>query len=241
MFNHEVWSKQVDLIEAKSDHTITLSDITLCFSGENIDFLGYGAESYVYRVSVPSAEGENQSFAYKEYRSDGDAVDALKSWIWLKHAGIQIPSTFKLVQKNGRYVGILMTDLTNGWQDILITSNETKAYVIDNVMARNPLNVKRFVDFDLEDPEYIADMDGKLRDIASRASLAGIKFARGDILSAIFKSNGTLEPIISDMGGINMTNLSENSLNYFDNNYEMVRSINLFISDAHRIARETIT
>lgn len=150
----------VELIKPNISKKITeRREAKLHSSGKYEDYLGEGAFGFVTRVSVPIKEGVSLGLAYKEIQSEGRAAHALKAWLRLKGAGVPVPRTFRLVEKEGRYTGILMTDLTHGWRDVLITSNPTKAMIIDRVNVTHPSTIERLAALDIEDPVFVEKLE----------------------------------------------------------------------------------
>lgn len=210
--------------------------IQLQASGSAIDKLGAGIEGRVSRVTVQIGTREPKGFAYKQYYSELGVIYALKSWIALNGAGIPVPPTFRIVEDADRLTGVLMTDLTQGWKNILISSNDTKYHVLENVLALHPQTVEMFRKIDLHDPLYQDSMYQKLCHIAHNAAKHGIRFGAKDVVSAVFTQNGDMVPVISDMGNI-VVDSCEPTGALFMNNFKNANAIIDFIADAQVIAK----
>jgi len=206
------------------------------FSGEENDYLGHGAYSLVTRVSVPIRSDKYLDLAYKE-TSEGHAAHALRAWLRLKKADLPIPQTFRLVEHDGVYTGILMTDLTNGWKDVFITSNPTKGMIIDKVNVVNPSTIDGLAALDLQNPEFIDNLDEQITSIASKAAKGKIRFEHTDAISAVYQHTGELKLIISDMDNVQVDRAEPYEV-LFANNRSKGLGIRLPISEAHRIAKE---
>lgn len=205
-------------------------------SGEYQDYLGEGAYGFVTRVNVPIKEGVSLGLAYKEIQSEGRAADALKAWLKLKSAGVPVPRTFRLVERDGKYTGILMTDLTHGWKDVLIASNPTKAMVIDRVNATHPSTIQRLAQLDIEDPSFVEKLERQITSIADKTAKNKIALEHGDAVFAIYKHTGELDLVISDMDNVRVDS-PESYDSLFANNLDRVSSVKLYVNEAHRLAR----
>ena len=228
----------VELIKPNISKKITeRREAKLHSSGKYKDYLGEGAFGFVTRVSVPIKEGVSLGLAYKEIEFEGRAADALKAWLRLKSADVPVPRTFRLVEKDGRYTGILMTDLTHGWRDVLITSNLTKAMVIDQVNAAHPSTVQRLAELDIEDPEFVERLERQITAIADKTAKNKIGLEHADVVSAVYKHTGELDLIISDMDNVRV-DMPESYDSLFANNLDRASRVKLYINDAHRLARK---
>lgn len=208
----------------------------LQFSGKAEDYLGSGAYGFVTRVSMPIAGERYLGLAYKK-TSEGYAANALRAWVGLKNAGLPVPETFRLVECDGVYTGILMTDLTNGWRDILISSNETNGTTIDRVNKFNPSVVKMLAAEDIKAPDFKRKIETQINAIAEKAAKNKIEFGHRDVVSAVYSYTGKLGLIISDMDNVFLaSNMPEAALMTNDKN--KAKGINLPIAEAHRIAKE---
>lgn len=211
----------------------------LAFPHDRPDSLGRGEEAQVSHAQVVLRNRTVEGFAFKEYHNEGRAVHALKSYIHLKQAGLPVPRTFRLVKEGERYSGILMSDLTKGWTDILITSNQTKQQVIGQVFRNHPATVELLARYDLQSPERLEALKARLLGIAKQATEYRIEFNAHDVLSAIFRSNGELEFMISDMGNVHLNSeLTDNDL--LRRNSGSALGILLMISEGQRIAKAII-
>lgn len=228
----------VELIKPNiSKRTTERREAKLHSSRKDEDYLGEGAFGFVTRVSVPIKEGVSLGLAYKEIEYEGRAAHALKAWLRLKSAGVSVPRTFRLVEKEGRYTGILMTDLTHGWRDVLITSNPTKAMVIDRVNATHASTVQRFAEVDIEDPEFVERLERQIMAVADKTAKNKIALEHGDAVFAIYKHTGELDLIISDMDNVRVDS-PESYDSLFANNLDRTSKVKFYINEAHRLARK---
>ena len=228
----------VELIKPNINKRITeRRKVTLHSSRKEEDYLGEGAFGFVSRVTVPIKEGVSLGLAYKQIESEGRAANALKAWLRLKGAGVPAPHTFRLVEKDGIYTGILMTDLTHGWRDILISSNPTKAMVIDKVNATHPSTVQRLAALDIEDPAFVEKLERQIAAIADKTAKNKIGLESGDVVSAVYKHTGELDLIISDMDNVRVDS-PESYGSLFANNLDRASLAKLLVNDAHRLARK---
>lgn len=230
--------RNVVLIKADIKKSITVAKPSRFeFQHDRPDSLGRGEEGQVGHVRASIRERSVGGLAFKEYHSEGRAAHALKSYVQLKKAGLPVPSTFRLVKEGERYSGILMTDLTKDWNDVLITSNQTKRFVIGNVFRNNSSTVKSLAEYDIENPERLQDLKARLSVIAITAAKHGIEFNAHDVLSAVYHADGNLEFIISDMGNVHLN--SELPLQDLERrNTSSANGILLMISEAKAIAKE---
>ena len=212
---------------------------TLEFLDDRADSLGRGEEGQVTHAGVVLKTRTVDGFAFKEYHNEGRALHAFKSFVFLKRAGLPVPGTFRLVKEGNRYSGILMTDLTEGWKNVLITSNQTKGYVVSKVFNHNPQTIQLLSRYNLENPEIQKELKDRLLQIAHNAAKQQIEFSADDVLSAIFHPDGEMEFIISDMGNVHLNSeLEEEDLKR--RNSACALSILLMISEAKRIATEIV-
>lgn len=232
--------RNVDLIKViLRERTHLARPSTLEFLHDKPDSLGRGEEAQVAHASVVLQDRTVDGFAFKEYHNEGRAVHALKSYAHLKQVGLPVPHTFRLVKEGQRYSGILMTDLTQGWKNVLITSNQTKAQVIGHVFRHHPETVYLLAEYDLHNPKRLEALKAQLVSIAEKAAEHKIEFNAHDVLSAIFRSDGALEFMISDMGNVHLNSeLSEGDL--IRRNIGSALSIILMISEAKRIANAIV-
>ncbi len=228
----------VELIKPNISRRITeRRKAKLHSSGNHYDYLGEGAFGLVTRVSVPIKEGVSLGLAYKETISEGNAAHALKAWLRLKSVGVPVPRTFRLVERDGKYTGILMTDLTHGWKDVVISSNPTKTMVIDKVNATHPSTIQGLAALDIEDPAFIEKLERQMRTIADKTARNKIGLEHTDVVFAVYKHTGELDLIISDMDNVRVdTHESYDSL--FADNLDNVSRIKLHINEAQRLARK---
>ena len=139
--NSEI-TKDYTLIKADTKRRRTVSKLRkMTTSSHPKDFMGMGAEGYITKVKLPFREGSIDGLVYKEIGSEGQIANALREWVALKNAGLPVPNTFRIVEEDGVYKGILMSDLTRGGRDILISSNPTKEENVLRVLAKTPSTV----------------------------------------------------------------------------------------------------
>lgn len=230
--------KDVELHKARPKlKDVRRTPVTIHASNAQADFLGEGIEGYVTRVSTPIRGKIVDGLAYKEYHEEGRAAHALKAWLRLRDARVPVPSTFRLVMEGEKYAGILMTDLTKGWKDLFITSNQTKGYMIDQTQNHNPTTVEAFKAMNLDDAQLMMELDEKLAVIAERSARGRIEFMGGDVISAIIKSGKSIDLVISDMGNVKVD--SDRTYEYLlEENKSAISSIKLMIYEAQRLAKE---
>lgn len=232
---------QVDLIKAKvEENTTIIKASNLLCSTSNDDYLGHGAYGVVTRVRVPIGDKKFLELAYKKIGTEGRAASALRAWIRLRKASIPVPPTFRLVETDGKYTGVLMTDLTNGWKDILITSNPTKAMIIERVKTNSPSTVKGLAELDIDSPKFLTNLDNEIASIAQKAAGNKIKFAHNDVVSAVYTHTGMFGLIISDMDNV-FVDVADPYENLLTNNYNYAQGVLLPIREAHRLAQEKFT
>lgn len=205
--------------------------------GSAANYLGGGFEGYVTRVSVPIRGNMVDGLAFKRFGSEGQAAHALKTWVKLRDAGLPVPSTYRLVQEDDRYAGILMTDLTNNWQDLFITTNRTKGYVVDQVHNSSPSTIDSFRALNLQDKQSWAEVEKEIATIAEQAARNRIEFDSGDVISAVYSSDKGIHLIISDMGNVRL----DSNKPYEDllvRNRRSISTIKLMITETQRLANE---
>lgn len=198
--------------------------------------LGQGHEGKVSRVSIPVGESHSPvELAYKHYATEEAALHAFEMWKKLKAADVPVPPTFRLVQEDGKNTGVVMTDLTNGWQDILITSNRTKIHIISEVYKHSPSTVEKFRYLDGYDPEIRKSLEQQMKSIAEKTSANHIKLGDMDSISAVYSQTGELRLIISDMGSV-ATDTKSSPKDLYKYNYDTTTAIYEYLESARRVA-----
>lgn len=204
------------------------------------DFLGSGDESSVNRVNVRLGGRDiPNGLAYKEYRIGKDAEQAIIAWRKLKNADIPVPQTFRIVGKPGEYTGILMTDLSRGWKDILLSSNSTKIHVIDNVFKVSPETVKKLAQVDIDETIKNQNLEQLFKVMAEKMASAGIEIAHRDVSTIIFTEDGNLQPIISDMKNVLYDSKKPGEL-LAEINEQYLRGSIFWLREGQRLAKETL-
>lgn len=191
--------KRVNTFKANPKNgAIVEQSVTLFHYDDPIDFLGRGLESdAVVRVWV-----SGHPYAYKQMENDTAIEHAFTIWQKLKLAGVSTPITYRMIEEKDRLTGLLMTDLTRDWQQLLISTNQTKLANLNQIKAVNPDLIKQFQSYDLQDPINQANFNQQVQTIAEQTANAGLFFNRRDITSATFDHTGNLRLILSDLGSI---------------------------------------
>lgn len=215
----------------------TTSEARLVLGKEERDYLGKGAEGVITRAWAEKETRRIGGLAFKEYHSEGSAAHALKAWMYLKSAGIEVPTTFRLAKDGDRYIGILMDDLTNGWENILVTTNETKRYILENVYKTRPEVVESFIN--LKQADYLENIEKQIDDIAQKAAHNGIVFTGSDILSVVFDGKD-VKVIISDMGNVQFDTQGKYE-DLLKENADTSSLLPVLVSQTQEIAREVIS
>jgi hypothetical protein len=223
-----------------SDRLLKSSLVQLNSTGASQDFLGKGDEASVHRALV-EIQGRHvpQGLAYKEYRVGRDAEQAIIAWRELKSAQAPVPPTFRIVGESGNYTGILMTDLTKGWHDILLSSNATKTHVLQNVYKISPQTVRDLAEVDVEKVMLAQKLKETFVQIAQRMAKAKIEIAHADVVSLIFTENGNVLPMISDMKNV-VCNSSKSFEQLLTINRNHLSDSLLWLSEGKRIARKIV-
>ena len=221
--------KEITLIKPlPKRRTHTRESAHFDISKEEKDSLGGGHEGPgVERVTIPKGEKRQVNLAYKEYYSEGQGI------------GVPVPTTFRLVEHDGKYTGIAMTDLTRGWRDILITTNETKVHTVDMVFATHPETVRKMVAVDLKNEEWQAGIQEQLELISEITAQNRVEFSAHDVASAVFNEDGKVKVVISDMGSVFL----ESKKPYKELkqiNLAALGTIKLMIGEAHRLCRDIV-
>jgi len=214
--------------------------VEMTLSPKENSFLGGGAEASVNRVDV-SVRNRSvpQGLAYKEYNVGKGAEQAIVAWRELKNAGVPVPQTFRIVGEPERYSGILMTDLTRGWRDILLTSNSTKVHVIENIWNVSPWTVEKLAQLDMKKVMEEQGIEKLFHEMAKKMANAKIEIIHADVVSIVFTEDGKLQPVISDMKNVFYQSQKPTETLAKINEQRLNDSI-LWLHEGQRLARETM-
>jgi hypothetical protein len=184
------------------------SDIEIVRSERAIDDLGHGAEGAVTRVTV-IREGREEVMAFKEgYEQVSTFENNLIVRDILFNAGLPTLETYVLVFENGKAIGILMEDLTEGGRNFVLSSNEMKLirYKLRDLVIKNYTLAAAIAN--IEDSEF-EDSIPVLEEYAQVATSAGLQLAHVDFMFWVITPGGKVRPVIADLGTIKYKDIEE--------------------------------
>lgn len=179
--------------------------------------LGQGEEGIVTRVYA-TVEGKPQTFAFKRFHdfvlrdAETHGVDPadilLRLYGKAKEAGLPVMTTFQAVRENGKTIGLLMNDLTEGGENFVFTQGDLFVMTDEDIelgwpeKAEDPfsenhgtlnetkqLHLQNFLALDLS-PENV--FLSSMQSLAEKAAEAGILLDPGDSLIYYLTSQGKL-------------------------------------------------
>jgi len=213
-----------------SSKQLAISEIEFLENIDDLEKIGEGKESSVYRVKVKLDNGNETTLIFKRFYFEGAAEYHLVQRDRCFRADLPVTDIFTLILDKGLVMGILMEDLENS-DTFLFTSNRSEfIHLIFKLLKEKNLELLEKI------ANMPTDVEGLGRNIYINASNAKLRLKSPDCISWMMPSG---VPIMSDFLNVEYVK-DATPVDLFDHNKEIVKSSIFLFKNAVKVANEVL-